>query len=501
MVILLLSCAGGPAAPDTSTGDSSVLDTDLTDWDRDGYTVGEDCDDTNPYVHPGAEEFCDNVDQDCDGEPLAAGVCATVAPMSAGIVGALSSPVDHGPIAPVPDLTGDGRPDLQTLSDYDFSSTVYSLDVLTSPHEMPDGAAVLYDLDGGRCGMRPLSADLTGDGAADLVILDAVAGEIYGFYGPFASGTSLSYAEVDFRWYTIQGYGADSSMFGEFASVLGDIDGDGRVDITYNAFVALDESSVHHYDVLFGSDTPDPVYTQVQHDGGYGMVEIGDADGDGLDDLLAVGKMVAIVPTANIPRGGVVALDDIADAAWPLPDDAGNPEDTAWGRSGDTDDDGLAEIYIGLSGQKWEDGHIGQVFFFEAPFGAVRDFDDAVGSYVSDTENSGLGKRIEPIRHDGGGDPGALLVKESPAHLPRLAYLVPPDPPPALRTVITDGPSVAWSWWDSDGTEGFETDWYASQPIDLDGDGIADLGAFAEIRGIYGYIPGFIPPWDDATYW
>ncbi len=44
---------------------------DLEDVDGDGWTGtevgGEDCDDVNDTIHPGAEEFCDDLDHDCDG--------------------------------------------------------------------------------------------------------------------------------------------------------------------------------------------------------------------------------------------------------------------------------------------------------------------------------------------------------------------------------------------------------------------------------------------------
>ncbi|MFH1464389.1 MAG: MopE-related protein [Pseudomonadota bacterium] len=42
-------------------------DTGLDDADHDGFTVDQDCDDTDPDIHPGAEETCDGTDNDCDG--------------------------------------------------------------------------------------------------------------------------------------------------------------------------------------------------------------------------------------------------------------------------------------------------------------------------------------------------------------------------------------------------------------------------------------------------
>ena len=38
-----------------------------TDLDEDGYTAGDDCDDDNAAVNPGAAEVCDGADNDCDG--------------------------------------------------------------------------------------------------------------------------------------------------------------------------------------------------------------------------------------------------------------------------------------------------------------------------------------------------------------------------------------------------------------------------------------------------
>jgi MYXO-CTERM domain-containing protein len=40
----------------------------IVDADGDGANDGPDCDDTDPKVNPGAEELCNGVDDDCDGD-------------------------------------------------------------------------------------------------------------------------------------------------------------------------------------------------------------------------------------------------------------------------------------------------------------------------------------------------------------------------------------------------------------------------------------------------
>jgi len=58
------------AACGNKVGNSGNIGTDsgvVIDLDEDGSPAGEDCDDGDPNTHPGAEELCDGIDNDCNG--------------------------------------------------------------------------------------------------------------------------------------------------------------------------------------------------------------------------------------------------------------------------------------------------------------------------------------------------------------------------------------------------------------------------------------------------
>ena len=65
VVLFFVACSSDSKI---ATDEGEVSNSVEIDADGDGFTGAEDCDDSNPEAYIGAEEICDGVDNNCDGE-------------------------------------------------------------------------------------------------------------------------------------------------------------------------------------------------------------------------------------------------------------------------------------------------------------------------------------------------------------------------------------------------------------------------------------------------
>ncbi len=82
LIIFLLACSSASIQLNDVDTASEVVDStagvDQIDSDHDGFVFGDDCDDDNASVYPGAEEVCNGFDDNCDGQVDNAATDATL---------------------------------------------------------------------------------------------------------------------------------------------------------------------------------------------------------------------------------------------------------------------------------------------------------------------------------------------------------------------------------------------------------------------------------------
>lgn len=522
-LLLELGCAGSPhesvTTTDTAPTDSAPVDTapedtgdtapashpplradtHVVDRDGDGFVVGDDCDDDNPYVYPGAAELCDALDQDCDGEPLAPGVCGGMNYLTGAIVpiATVSDLQYYAGGSITADLTGDGHPDVISgpafeSEDGDNLDAVWDGAVLPERAlPFPEGAvALIVDPvgfeDHGSARLNP--GDIDGDGAPDVAFFSDTSSALYVFSGPLAQDHRMSFFEATYVWASDLAVDA----YGNPASALGDINADGCADIAFGAEEYSEFGTDSWTEIVFGSSTADGVSSQLRHNGWDATVlNIGDLDADGLSELLYLSVYTTILEGGTLAPDALLEVSDLTLWEWEsTEDDNGLSGSTEAGTTGDWDGDGSTEIYIGRATSHAGDG-TGALFFFQAPFERIATYDDASGAIVADADIAGMASAIMPMRDTGSGSAVGLYVyadSEDPV-------LIRNDLP--VGVVPLSETQHVWYQRGPKQPAGMG----AATGEDLDGDGLTDVTGSDRDFGLVGYIPGFIPPWDDPTYW
>ena len=434
LIALLLPLAACRNADDTAKDDTAVP---AVDADGDGSPEGQDCDDTDPAVHPGAAELCNGFDDDCDGF----------------VDDADADLADGGTYWPDADNDGYGDDDagVHACEQPEGYGTVDGDcdddDPTINPAKLEECNGIDDDCDGevdedGALWSTELFQDDDGDGYGDPDVSREACDP--------GSGWVDDDTDCD--------------------------DSDAAVHPGANEITAgLDEDC----DGLLDEWTPGDAWALLQGEGpgdraGRALAGAGDQDGDGLADWWAgargdddAGADAGAVYLVNGDDGGQRSL---ANASAKLTGPAGALAGHALDGGRDIDGDGLADLIVG---GPYDDGlstNAGVAWLLSGPFedGPIEAGLTLSGLYETDL----AGWSVALVGDVLGGGRGAVLVGapygKQGASSPGVAYLL--LEAPSADLVLHDAALRLYGEAEDDGAGA-----RVAAAGDLDGDGLADL--------------------------
>jgi hypothetical protein len=451
------SCKPGDSNCDGDPDDDAVdAPAHYTDADEDGYGDAasaifrcdrpegtadndRDCDDADPTVHPGADEACDGVDNNCSGDESDAEDALTFyadtdndgygddahpvkdcsLPDTAAEVGGDCDDRDPG-VNPGEDEACDNSTD----DDCSPNPATCALDGTLTRWD----ASVGLDSPGtadGYFGMSIAVTDVDHDGNPDLVVGNgncddngANAGAALVYAGPITAGDYPQTAVID----GLAGYQVGLEM-----ANVGDLDGDGFDELA----IAAQNVSLAGVTggVFIAFEDPGAASTVEDLDAGIGLAQQwspaigsgpragGDTDGDGVDELLlggyhgGLGHAFAFQPS----RGNILSAES---ATWALAGPAGWDADgasDAFGATvaalGDDDGDGYDDFAVGAPGDDSGAKNAGCVYIFLGAATPVDSYEAVTARVLGTTIATQVGAHLSAADVDGDGAADLALVQ------------------------------------------------------------------------------------------
>ncbi|HJN76987.1 MAG TPA: putative metal-binding motif-containing protein [Myxococcota bacterium] len=499
-LLALTGCKGCGEAPDDS-------DPDWVDDDADGYASDEDCNDDDPDINPAADEICDGVDNDCDegidddavdavtywtdadedgyGDP-ATEASACEAPADSVAVGddCDDDNADNNPdgveVCDGADNDCDGEVDNEALDPLTFyedadADTYGNPDSTVEACYAPDG----YVEDSTDCDDSEDNANPGLDEQCD----DGIDNDCDGTDNGCSDSGTISLANSDVIY-----LGEDGTQLGTPARGLGDMDGDGSIDLAASAraydggvgavyFLAgpISSGTYNIEDAMSGV-----IVGEADDDALFGIWPLGDMYGDGDGDLVVSAKSH---DTAGSNAGRVYVFDSMptgelsaADATAILDGEAAGDQAGVISYAGDVTGDGINDLLASATNNDSGGSNAGAVYVVEGPatsgsladshtvlYGAAAD--DKLGSGLAaagDLDGDGVGDWLVGVPYESsiGTDSGGVLV----FHGGSISGTISPS-------------DADWSLT-GEGTAD-EAGWGLAQAGDHDGDGLDDFLASA----------------------
>jgi len=429
-----------PGAPEPDCTDPVDYDCDgetaYADADGDGWAACEDCDDTSSFVRPDHEEWCNGIDDDCDGEideDDAINPDTWYVDADGDGFGDPGSPVES--CDPSDDVVDDSSDcdDTDPAINPDGSERLNGQDddcdgVIDLLWESTADGALLGVVEGARLGGGLASGgDLTGDGLPDVIMglqgddaVDKDLGTLAIWSGPFSGTVDISGAPA-----TLLG-SEDLGMIGEIVVHLGDLDGDGYSELLVGAPYAEgtggeDEAgaALLLYGPITGAIALDLVPDRLTHHYedarlGSAVARLDDVDGEGNPGLFLGAKRAS--PTRDAEGQAYVVA---------LPEGGGSPDDALatfvhdenYGLAGyallagrDLTGDGVDDYVVSIPGSEFNATWNGRVAVVAGPVTGTVDLALATATLTGETDKDSAGVTLAWAGDDDGDGLDDLFV-------------------------------------------------------------------------------------------
>ena len=345
-----------------------------------GYVADDtDCDDADPAVHPGADEYCDGVDSDCDGltdEDDSLDASTWYADTDGDGFGDITSAINT--CEPPTSFTDDNtdcddtdetvNPDAEEVCedgiDNDCDGTSLGCGISGDLTGADATAALVGESYSDGIGTAVAGVgDINGDGYPDLLvsshIMDSYTGAAFLVHGPVSGELDLAGADAvlsgeapsDHAGWTLAGAG-DVNADGYDDLLVGSVDGS----VAYNAgavYLMLGPvsggTSLSSADAKLTGTTDNETLAYV--------TKVRDLNGDGYDDIAAGASGYPDAGAACVWLGPVSGTSDLTSADAILEGESSS-DSAGMGIAGvgDVDGDGLADLLVGAPGNSSDTG-------------------------------------------------------------------------------------------------------------------------------------------------